>query len=60
MANQDFFTVHYLHGGRWIFGGQEDTESEAKEVGRDLWRSGVAGVRITATRHEVILEEIRK
>lgn len=57
--------VEYRHGNSWVFWAFAEgrTEDEAKEAGlqkaRDLWRRGVAGVKVTLLKEDVILERLR-
>lgn len=57
--------VEYSHEGSWIFWANvyDTTPERAKEAGleiaRHLWRKGVAGVKVTLQRDEVVLERLR-
>lgn len=57
--------VEYYDDGKWIFGGnvygttEKETEGTALEVGRSLWRRGVAGVRVTLITPKIVLERMR-
>lgn len=43
---------------RWLFADMRNTEDEAKQLGRDLWKSGVAGIKIDVI--NTVVEEKRK
>lgn len=54
--------VEYMHDGQWTWSRDypSGAEEEAKEHGRDLWRQGVQGVRISKFERRILLEHVRK
>jgi hypothetical protein len=57
--------VEYSHQGKWVFWADvwdvspEAAKESGLEMARHLWRKGVAGVRVTLCREEVVLERMR-
>lgn len=53
--------VEYLHDGRWTWSRDYPVtqEEEAKEYGRQLWRGGAAGVRISKFERRILVESRR-
>jgi hypothetical protein len=54
--------VEVLREGQWSFAGDFSLgqEEKAKELGRQLWRQGAGGIRISRFQREVILEHRRQ
>jgi hypothetical protein len=57
----DRVVVYYWHRGSWFWSRDYPVSKteDAKEYGRELWRNGAEGVKITQQKEVVLVEKMR-